>query len=160
MTYKTALQFAEKYKALLEPYCERIEIAGSIRRKKKDDIKDVEIVCIPRGKDLYRFADVVRSWHKIKGDPVGRYTQRLTDDRIKVDLFMCNRDNWGMIFLIRTGSADYIKIMADLWVQNGYTSAHGVLLDNRTGKKNFIREEREFYELMKIPYVEPEKREV
>lgn len=34
MKYEQALKIAEKVKALLNPHYERIEIAGSIRRKK------------------------------------------------------------------------------------------------------------------------------
>ena len=34
MELKKALNIAEKVKSLLAPHCERIEIAGSIRRKK------------------------------------------------------------------------------------------------------------------------------
>lgn len=43
MKLEQALEIAEKVKALLAPHCERIEIAGSIRRK-KPDVKDIEIV--------------------------------------------------------------------------------------------------------------------
>ena len=43
MEYNKALEIAEKTKAQLAPYCERIEIAGSIRRK-KPDVGDIEIV--------------------------------------------------------------------------------------------------------------------
>ena len=34
MEYQKALSIAEKVKEILSPFCERIEIAGSIRRKK------------------------------------------------------------------------------------------------------------------------------
>jgi hypothetical protein len=37
MQYAKALKIAETTKALLSPYCERIGIAGSIRRKKPDN---------------------------------------------------------------------------------------------------------------------------
>lgn len=36
MKHEQALKIAEKVKALLSPHCERIEIAGSIRRKKPE----------------------------------------------------------------------------------------------------------------------------
>jgi DNA polymerase/3'-5' exonuclease PolX len=39
---------AEEVKQNLAPYCERIEIAGSVRREKPDGIKDLELVAIPK----------------------------------------------------------------------------------------------------------------
>lgn len=47
MKHSTALVIAEKIKAQLAPHCDRIEIAGSIRRK-KPEVKDIEIVVIPK----------------------------------------------------------------------------------------------------------------
>ena len=46
MKYEEALKIAEEVKALLAPHCLRIEIAGSIRRK-KPEVKDIEIVAYP-----------------------------------------------------------------------------------------------------------------
>jgi DNA polymerase/3'-5' exonuclease PolX len=43
----TASRLADEVAELLRPYCERLEIAGSIRRE-REDIGDIDIVCIPR----------------------------------------------------------------------------------------------------------------
>lgn len=32
----------------LAPFCERIEVAGSVRRRKLEGIKDIELVAIPK----------------------------------------------------------------------------------------------------------------
>ena len=45
MNYKDAKQIAMKVAEELRPYCNRIGIAGSIRRK-KSGVKDIEIVTI------------------------------------------------------------------------------------------------------------------
>jgi DNA polymerase/3'-5' exonuclease PolX len=42
-----ALAIAERTRAALAPYCDRIEIAGSIRRR-NPSVKDIELVAIPR----------------------------------------------------------------------------------------------------------------
>lgn len=42
-----AREAAETLLDLLAPACERIEIAGSIRRE-RPDVKDIELVCVPR----------------------------------------------------------------------------------------------------------------
>ena len=52
MIYEQALEIAEKTKALLAPHCERIEIAGSIRRL-KPFVKDIEIVAIPKPYEIF-----------------------------------------------------------------------------------------------------------
>ena len=41
------VKLANEVVALLETSCERLEVAGSIRRQ-KETVGDVEIVCIPR----------------------------------------------------------------------------------------------------------------
>lgn len=42
-----AREKAEALRSLLEPACERIEVAGSIRRE-RPDVKDIELVAVPR----------------------------------------------------------------------------------------------------------------
>jgi len=42
-----ARAIAEELKALLQPSCHRIEIAGSIRRQ-KPEVGDIELLCIPK----------------------------------------------------------------------------------------------------------------
>ena len=46
MELEKARAIAEELKALLEPACERIMIAGSIRRQ-KPMVNDIELLCIP-----------------------------------------------------------------------------------------------------------------
>lgn len=170
MKYLEALQIAEKYKNKLKPYCERIEIAGSIRRK-KSEVGDIEIVCIPKTVKqphglfenkrvrVMGFITTVNQWEKIKGDPVGgRYTQRLLPEGIKLDIFMVRPENWGLIFAMRIGSEEFShKVLANGWVRSGYHSKGGMLRD-KFGKEKPIYEERELFELINIPYIEPEKR--
>ncbi|MBU2597552.1 MAG: hypothetical protein KJ757_08345 [Planctomycetes bacterium] len=47
MELQKAKAIAEELKSLLEPACERITIAGSIRRQ-KPDVGDIELLCIPK----------------------------------------------------------------------------------------------------------------
>ena len=80
MTLERAKEIAEKVVSQLSPYCERIEIAGSVRREKPFP-KDVEIVCIPRGKDYANFKRVIDGWTKIRGEATGKNTQRKGEDQ-------------------------------------------------------------------------------
>ena len=160
MKYEQALEIAEKVKALLSPHCERIEIAGSIRRK-KPDVKDIEIVAIPKPFDTGLFesgiATVVNQWQKVKGELPCKYTQRILPDGIKLDLFFAERGNWGLIYAIRTGSADYShKVLATGWVKRGYKSEGGYLVAN--GKQVAVLEEEDLFNRIGVPIVAPELR--
>lgn len=160
MEYQKALNIAEKVKEILSPYCERIEIAGSIRRK-KSEVKDIEIVAIPKAYDTGLFesgiATIVNQWEKVKGELPCKYTQRILPEGIKLDLFFAERGNWGLIYAIRTGSADYShKVLATGWVKRGYKSINGFLTYN--GKQVAVLEEKDLFNRISIVYLEPELR--
>lgn len=97
MKHEHATIIAEGLVKQLHPYCDKIRICGSIRRL-KPDVKDIEIVCIPKqilqdadqsnlfgevvGKESKpvihpKFIEQVNSWIKVKGSPEGKYTQRV-----------------------------------------------------------------------------------
>lgn len=171
MILEEVKQIAEKYLNLLKPHCWRIEIAGSIRRE-KPEVKDIEIVAIPR--DLIGFSNEVNKLEKVKGEPMGKYTQRILSEGIKLDLFMANERNWGLIFAIRTGSAEFShKVLARGWVRAGYKSVNGMLRQNcflqELADKNKtqvfgqiidVREEKDLFNLIGVPYIEPNQRDL
>jgi len=63
----------------LAPHCDKISIAGSIRRQRAF-VKDIEIVAIPKPYDVGLFssgiATVVNQWEFAKGKLPCKYTQR------------------------------------------------------------------------------------
>jgi len=155
MKNENAKRIAEKYLNILKPYCTRIEIAGSIRRE-KPEVKDIEIVAIPG--NIESFAREVNKLQKVKGEPTGKYTQRILPEGISLDLFIANEKNWGLIFAIRTGSVDFShKTLACGWVKKGYHSKDGKLIDKQ-GREIVLREERDLFDLIGIPFVKPELR--
>ena len=155
MNKEEARRIALKYLNILKPYCTRIEIAGSIRRE-KPEVKDIEIVAIPG--NIESFAREVNKLQKVKGEPTGKYTQRILPEGISLDLFIANEKNWGLIFAIRTGSVDFShKTLACGWVKKGYHSKDGKLIDKQ-GREIVLREERDLFDLIGIPFVKPELR--
>lgn len=161
--YDEAFAIASKVLEELRPHCERIEIAGSIRRK-KPEVSDIEITAIPKPYSSGLFEDglasVVNKWEKVKGDlkyGETRYTQRILPEGIKLDLFFADEANWGLIFAIRTGSADYShKVLARGWVHQGFKSENGYLW--RDGDLYETPEEIDLFRLAGVLYVPPEDR--
>lgn len=185
MLLEHAKAIAEELVIQLAPHCERIQIAGSIRRE-KPEVKDIEIVAIPKPYEVGLFesgiATVVNRWPKVKGELPCKYTQRVIDTRvtlsevegrnetstslsltptIKLDLFFATPANWGLILAIRTGSAEYShKVLANGWVRKGYTSENGVLFHKTRKWERKVTEEWELFQLIGINMPEPKDREV
>jgi DNA polymerase/3'-5' exonuclease PolX len=160
-----AKQIADKIIKLLEPYCERICIAGSIRRECKR-CKDIEVVYIPKTQKLYELQTVFDKWYHVKGQPAGKYQQFRLPEGIKLDLFRATFDNWGLILAIRTGSANFShNVLAKTWVKKGYHSKDGNLyqIDTYCERNDFdiyipIYEEEDLFKLLDLKWVKPKDR--
>lgn len=160
--YSEARAIADSILAELSPHCDRIEIAGSIRRKCAM-IGDVEIVAIPKPYDVGLFetgiATVVERWEFVKGTLPCKYTQRIHPSGMKVDLFFAIPDNWGLILAMRTGSADYSHhVLARRWVAAGYKSVDGMLTSGAVAIP--IREELELFSRCGMAFAAPEERDL
>ncbi len=163
MKLDQATAIAERIKAQLAPHCDRIEIAGSIRRR-KSDVGDIEIVAIPKPYDVGLFASgiapIVSAWPKVRGELPCKYTQRTLPDGIALDLFFATAENWGLIYAIRTGSADYShRVLASGWSVRGFKSVEGVL-HNGAGKPVPTPEEEDVFRIAGVPWVPPEQRNI
>ena len=163
--YTEAHSIALRVLELLRPHCIRCEIAGSIRRE-KSEVKDIEIVAIPKPYQTGLFqdgiAEIVNQWQKVKGEleyGKTKYTQRILPEGIKLDLFFAEEGNWGNILLIRTGDWEFSKkFMGVLLPQNGYKQEEGFLKYN--GKIVFCTEEKELFIRAGIKYIEPKNRTI
>jgi DNA polymerase/3'-5' exonuclease PolX len=173
MKLSEAASVAKNIKDDLAPYCERIEIAGSVRRM-KPEVKDIEIVCIPKPYQTGLFEDgiasVINKWEKVKGDLPCKYTQRIVGyelltksgwdepKKCTVDIFFAVPENWGYIFAIRTGSAEFShNVLAKKWVSLGYKGEEGFLHDSH-GKRVNVYEEESLFRMLGLKYIEPQKR--
>lgn len=159
----------------LRPHCERIHIAGSIRRE-KPLCRDIEVVAIPKPYQTGLFADgiaeVISQWEKIKGELPCKYTQRriakirlangslmALSESVALDLFFACHDNYGYILALRTGSAEFnmTKLMPAL-KGNGYHLADGFV--HYAGKRIAVPEELDLFRRAGMShYIEPKMRE-
>ena len=147
----------------LEPHCERIEIAGSVRRNKVD-VGDLDLVMIPRKYETGMFAtgiaNVLDKFQKVKGDLIYGQTRnviRIHPKGIGLDCYFCEPDNYGLIKTIRTGSENFNRASLIPAVNRaGYKCKDGFL----TFEDEIIevKEEESLFKLIGLNYIEPEKR--
>lgn len=168
----------EKIVAVLGSVCQRVQIAGSVRRRKAK-VGDIEVVLIPKmvliQPDLFNFdgtqeydrdpglALVLNNMGRtIRGNVfTGKYVAIDADDsevgRFRVDVFVATRENWGLILAIRTGSAGFSHSLARLWCRKGYHSRDGML--RKQERTIDVREERDLFKLLDLPFIDPCDRE-
>lgn len=150
----------------LADVCERIEIAGSLRRK-KPDVGDVEIVVLPKDAPTllarldYMVATAVVS-KAVYSDRTNRWGEKyrgLTYDGVRIEVFLADVHNWGYIYWLRTGPGD-----ANTWVMQQcsyrkapYRAEGGYWKID--GQKIHVPDEREMFRLLGVDYVPtPESR--
>jgi DNA polymerase/3'-5' exonuclease PolX len=78
------------------------------------------------------------------------------DEQIKLDLFIAGADNFGIIYAIRTGSAEFTTALVTHAKKVGVPSVDGYL--TRDGERLATPEERDVFDLLNLEYVEPEQR--
>jgi DNA polymerase/3'-5' exonuclease PolX len=150
--------------AQLAPHCDRLEVAGSVRRR-RSTVGDLEVVCVPKPYEpspLFAsgIALVVNQWEKVRGELPCRYTRRILPSGLPLDLFMVDPDGFGLQLAIRTGSADWSRrILASAWVRAGFHSEGGLLRD-QWGGVHPAPTEQALFDLIGLPWVDPTAREV
>ena len=110
-----ALAVAQKIYDLLAPICERVAIAGSLRRE-KPDVGDIEMVCVPMPEvDLFGngWINAMHIEQALKDAGFafprfnGEHFKQFDAGPCNCDLFITTPAQWGVIFTIRTGAADF-----------------------------------------------------
>jgi len=114
-----AQRLAADFLTAIRPFCERAEVAGSVRRGKAE-VGDVEIVVQPLTRPVMGLfgpmgeVDALMdfpwdSWGRLaKNGP--RYKQILTPQGAALDVFIVRPPaQFGLVFLIRTGPADFSR---------------------------------------------------
>lgn len=165
MNHTEAHALAVELVEILRPWCQRIEIAGSLRRG-KPEVKDIEIVTLARTEERIEkdmFGEIVnREIYNITSEQVTfairnsdwcigtrngeRYKQLdyIYVD-IKCDLFIVpDAREWGALYLIRTGPAEFnqelmYSILRKGWHLTGnLLHQHGKTPVVKNGKKEYL----------------------
>ncbi len=187
MGLKVARAVAEELIEDLTPACERIEIAGSIRRG-RPDVGDIELVVIPKfgtfAGPQSLFGDAEPEPTKInwledhclemrergifldRRDKHGKASwgprfKRLIFHSVPLDLFaVLPPAQWGCLFTIRTGPADFSKRLVTSTRFGGLMPAwlhvqDGALRHIDGGEIVPTPEEIDFFAALGVPFIEP-----
>lgn len=166
-----ARERAEKLLVHLRPACERIAVAGSLRRG-KSTIKDIELVVIPRGRELWDLLDDRLLQGKIEkavyGHKDGKPQYRWDGSKyrgfvwagMKIEVFATTPDNWGYIYWLRTGPHDAnTALMTALKHKDApFKFEGGYAVLGLIGERLPLREEMDLFNLCGLPYIEPHQR--
>jgi DNA polymerase/3'-5' exonuclease PolX len=159
MGYTLAKKLADQLVEELSPYCTRIEIAGSLRRKMAD-VGDIEIVAMPGDFAEGMLGCILPEAKFIKNGP--RYKQIALPEEINLDLFLVRPPaQWGVIFLLRTGPADFSRLAVTRRIQGGLLPSDCAVRFGgvqRNGITMVMPEEEDFLNLIGLPGLAPEKR--
>lgn len=179
--FDEAMRTAEGVRVALEPFCERIVIAGSLRRRKAD-VGDMELLYIPRFED--RPADlfstepvnlvdemlnrclasgvITKRLNAGGGTAWGQWNKLAVDvaSGIPLDLFATTADRWWVSLVIRTGSKETNLALTMGAQKLGRTlNAYGSgVTEVRTGAVIPAHSEQEVFALCGVPYKEPMQR--
>ena len=166
--YNQAYALALNFISRISPFCERAEIAGSVRRR-KPEIGDIEIVAIPRYKqrdnpvglldNISLLEERIPLMFKVlKSGP--KYKQLMVCN-IPLDLFITTAPQWGVTYTLRTGSSDFSKWLVTPRVHSGACPSYLKIENGRIHDgKNFLQtpEEEDVFSALRLNYVPPEER--
>lgn len=155
---KIALERAQKIaNAVVEslsPYCQRIEIAGSIRRK-VPWVNDVDLVLIPE--DPWSLHGELMKLGQVKMS--GKKIMRVMIGSTQIDIYIAGEDTWATLLLIRTGSTqNNIRLCSRAKDMGWHLHASGDGLFNETGERIAGESELSIYNALGLPFQRPEER--
>ena len=183
MRLREAQAIAERLAGLMSPFCARVEVAGSVRRSSAEvkDVELVAIprwgerpASAPslfggepeRVNLLHEWATSQAAaagvrWIKTgtpevvdwEPKPDGKYWRALVDNSIKLDLFLASAENYGLILLIRTGSAEFSQAVMTYAKHRTPYHVEGGHLRDREGEALETPEERDVFGALRLDHV-------
>lgn len=175
MQLEKAKAIAEQLKRLLDPACERITIAGSIRRQ-KPEVGDIELLCIPKyveGIDI--LVDKLDSeigalmeqgildyrLNKRGSRVYGKKNKLLLhqESGIGVDIFSTTEECWPVALVVRTGGEKTNKEIASRALERGMQfHAYGRGFTFPSGRELICRSEADVFRAVGLAYRQPWER--
>lgn len=154
--------------ALINEQCERVEIAGSIRRGKAE-VKDAELVVIPRT-GLWPLLDTLVKQGVVDKARYGdKGTTRWGDkyrgvlvDGVKVEIFAADAVNWGYQLWLRTGPGDanthVMKWRSFTQRTATWEAKDGYIHDAASSARLIVPDEATMFAILGTAYIPPHER--
>ncbi len=155
---KIALERAEKVAGevvkRLSPHCKKIEVAGSIRRR-KSWVQDIDLVLIPS--DLWGLHREISGLGQVRMS--GMKIMRVMVGDIQVDVYIADENTWATLLLIRTGSKESNIRLCTLARKRGWhLAASGDGLFDEQEMRIAGDSEESIYQALGLRYQEPWER--
>ena len=159
---KEAESLADQIKAAVEPLCDRLEVAGSIRRQ-KPKVHDIDFVVLAKSdadwKKINEKLKHLKAKHNCSGDSVIKAFVPCQNGLFQVDFYRAKPSTFGIHLLVRTGSAEH-----NMWLA-GYAISKGMRIRYSEGliKEGSViagETEKGVFEVLCLPYTVPTEREI
>lgn len=161
----TADKYAANVKAALAPMCERIEIAGSIRRR-RPQVGDIDLVIQPKRGMLGEIKRKCMSWKPAVLED-GQINFLFVLRTVQIDIFFADEPgvdlfaepgNFGTLLVCRTGSKEFNIWLCQEAKKNGvkWNPYRGVVCK---GKVVASAREEDVFAAIGVPFIGPEERE-
>lgn len=154
---------------VVEPFCDRVEVAGSFRRL-RTVVNDLDIVVQSKPVSLcwVNMLKALRKEFKALTEKQGDKMATLYvpfacskgQGHVQVDFYHAEAGNWGILLLVRTGSKEHNVKLCNLAIQKGLSLQYSVGLTNKKGQIVAGRTEEGVFQALGLPFVAPNEREV
>jgi DNA polymerase/3'-5' exonuclease PolX len=159
---KEAEKIVAQVKAAVEPHCERLEVAGSIRRQ-KSKVHDIDFVAVT--KNDAEWQKINEKLKKLKAKPncsgnsVIKAFLPCQNGLFQVDFYRAKPQTFGIHLLVRTGSAEHNVWLAGYAISKGMRIKYseGLIKDNRAIA---VETEKGVFEALGLPCPLPAEREI
>jgi len=159
--------FALKIVSTMEHHCIRLEVAGSIRRR-KPTVNDIDLVIQPKSNSWLPIIKAIRREFDAITEKQGQklatlyvpFASRQGQGLLQVDLYRASQRTWGILLLIRTGSAEHNIYLAKLAIRKAYRLAYSKGLLNEGGEIIASETEQDVFQALGLDYIPPEEREL
>jgi DNA polymerase/3'-5' exonuclease PolX len=171
--YAEAKRRADELLAELSPACERIEIAGGVRRQ-KPECHDTELVAIPKFEPILDIFNQVARQRNLLNERIeelhlvldkngDRYKKIIYTEDLDCDLFIVLPPaQWGVIFTIRTGSAEFSHYIVTPRKYGGKMPSDCACKDgavhDKSGRIIPMPEEMDFLNFLGLGWIKPSDR--
>lgn len=170
-----ASELAQRFLTLIDPFVEKAEVAGSVRRMCRK-VGDIEIVCVQN--PLNSLDNLFHDKYPglvVNGPRLKRF--KYPKSNVQIELYIAQPHDYGRILAIRTGSSAYSHIkLAITWNRNGWCgTADGLRrkvecekkgatwklkpeYKGRETKPPAFNTEADFFDFLGIPWIPPSQR--